>query len=75
MFTINGGTFTMIGAPLTLSAQPFFLTVDPTGRHVYAVNQAPGTVQPLTINTATGALSLGQGVATGTTPIAITFAR
>jgi 6-phosphogluconolactonase (cycloisomerase 2 family) len=75
MFTINGGTLTSIGAPLTLSAQPFFLTVEPAGQHVYAVNQSPGTVQPLTINTSTGALSLGQAVATGTTPVAVTFAR
>jgi 6-phosphogluconolactonase (cycloisomerase 2 family) len=75
IFQITGSTWTATGAPFTINGQPQFVTLNPAGNVLYAVNTAPGTILPMQINTSTGALSALQGIATGTTPVSITFAR
>jgi 6-phosphogluconolactonase (cycloisomerase 2 family) len=78
LFTIDAGTggLTPLGTPVALLASPYFLTVDPSGGYLYCVNQTPGTVRPLRIDSQSGALTFAQSTAVGGgTPIAITFAR
>ncbi|MDB5974944.1 MAG: 6-phosphogluconolactonase, cycloisomerase 2 family [Nevskia sp.] len=53
---------------------PFAITVDPSGRYTYVVNQLDGTVQGYTIDGGSGALSALSGAspyAAGTAPIGI----
>jgi 6-phosphogluconolactonase (cycloisomerase 2 family) len=75
MFSVSAGSWTSLGTPLMLTAQPNFLALDPSGTHIYSCDQNAGIVQPLPINMSSGALSLGQGVASGSLPISITFLR
>ena len=75
IFQITGSTWTAIGAPFTINGQPQFVALNPAGSVLYAVDQTPGTIQPLQVNTTTGALFALQGIATGTSPVSITFVR
>jgi len=75
IYSISGSTWTPVGAPMTLTAQPYFFAIDPSGTRMYMTTQTPGTVAPFMINTQNGTLFEGQGVATGSLPISITFSR
>ena len=75
IFQITGSTWTATGAPFTINGQPQFVALNPAGNVLYAVDQTPGTIQPLQINTTTGGLFALQGIATGTSPVSITFVR
>jgi 6-phosphogluconolactonase (cycloisomerase 2 family)/environmental stress-induced protein Ves len=75
-FTINSGTGALTavgGSPFAsgsgVSSQPLWVTVDPTGRFAYVVNQADLQVQAFSINTTTGALTSGGALATGLAPV------
>jgi len=64
------------GSPYTVGADPKQLTVDPTGRYLYVVNQdrmaANGSVSAFSIDSTSGQLtSLGAAVAVGSFPEAV----
>ncbi|MDP1946426.1 MAG: beta-propeller fold lactonase family protein, partial [Nitrospirota bacterium] len=58
--------------PVAVGTNPVSVTVDPSGRFAYVVNQGANTVSVLAINGTTGALTtVGAPIAAGTSPISI----
>ena len=74
--TVSNGSGTMNGAPVDNVAVncvtgPTSVTVDPSGKFVYAANSLSNNISIYTIDTSTGALAYVTSVAAGSSPASV----
>ncbi len=67
----SGGALVCNGSNFIAGTSPYSVTVDPSGKFVYAANNVSNNVSAYTIDTVTGALTNVGSVAAGTNPVSV----